>query len=418
MDMNSKKQYLRQLQKEYLRAYKKQKILLLDEAEKRTGQNRKYLIRKLSAKTIWDKPKRLRTSRPRQFGSDLINYLVKLWDIFDHPCGQRLEPLIKEELSRLRLLDEISVTDEQAEKLSTMSAKTIDLLLAHEKEVRQLNEKYSKKKNPLLYQQIPTKMSDGWNREVLGQIQIDGVEHCGQTVIGQYANTISHTDVSSHWWEGEAISGKGQMRTFEAIKSARKRFPFNWVEIHPDNGTSFINYFIYDYAKEEKLEFSRSRPYQKNDNCFIEQKNSQNVRKVFGYVRYDTDKELKLLNDLYHHELRLYKNFFQPVMRLESKERDKGHIKRKYQKAKTPYRWLMDSPETPLAVKKKLETEYNSLNPAELKRNIDVKLKLLARIYQEKHSPITAEKPVQEPAIKVTFSNYPTARLKLPVLTT
>ena len=418
MDMNSKKQYLRQLQSEYLKTCKKQKILLLDEAEKRTGQNRKYLVRRLSAKTIWDKPKRLPITRPRQFGSDLIIHLVKLWDIFDHPCGQRLEPLIKEELSRLRLFNEISVTDDQAKKLSIMSAKTIDLFLAHEKEVRQLNEKYSKKKNPLLYQQIPTKMSDGWDREILGQIQIDGVEHCGQTVVGQYANTISHTDISSHWWEGEAVSGKGQMRTFEAIKSARKRFPFNWVEIHPDNGTSFINYFIYDYAKKEKLEFSRSRPYRKNDNCFVEQKNSQNVRKVFGYVRYDTEPEIEILNDLYHHELRLYKNFFQPVMRLESKEREKGHIKRKYQRAKTPYRWLMDSQETPLAVKESLKAQYNSLNPAELKREIDAKLKLLAKTYQSKHNPITVEKPTQEPAIKVTFSNYPTARLKLPVLTT
>jgi len=418
MDMNSKKQYLRQLQKEYLETGKKQKVLLLDEAEKRTSQNRKYLIRKLSAKTIWNKPKRLRASRPRQFGSDLIIHLVKLWDIFDYPCGQRLEPLIKDELSHLRLFGEIGVTDEQAEKLSKMSAKTIDLLLAHEKEVRQLNGKYSKKKNPLLYQQIPTKMSDGWDREALGQIQIDGVEHCGQTIAGEYANTISHTDISSHWWEGEAVMGKGQSRTLTAIKAARSRSPFDWIEIHPDNGTSFINYFVYDYAKEEKLEFSRSRPYQKNDNCFIEQKNSQNVRKVFGYVRYDTDPELEILNDLYHHELRFYKNFFQPVMRLESKERDKGHVKRKYQKAKTPYRWLMDSPETPLAAKKKLEAEYNLLNPAELKRKIDAKLKLLANIYRTKHNPITVEKPLQEPIIKVTFLDYPTARLKLPVLTT
>ena len=208
------------------------------------------------------------------------------------------------------------------------------------------------------------------------------------------------------------------MRTLGAIKRTRTRFPFDWLEVHPDNGTSFINYIIYDYAKEEKLEFSRSRPYQKNDNCFVEQKNSQNVRKVFGYVRYDTEPELEVLNGLYHHELRLYKNFFQPVMRLGSKERNKGHVKRKYQKAKTPYRWLMDSPETPPEVKKKLEAGYNSLNPAELKRKIDTKLKLLAKIYQAKHNPISEEKPVQEPAIKVTFSNYPTARLKLPVLTT
>jgi hypothetical protein len=415
--MESKKQYLKALQKEYLKANKKQKGLLLDEAEKRTGLDRKYLTRRLSAKTHWDKPPRLKSTRPRQFGADLIVHLVKLWDIFDNPCGQRLAPLITEELKHLRQFGEITVNDEQAKKLLKMSAKTIDLLLVHEKEIRRLTLKYDKKKNSLLYQTIPTKMSDGWDRELLGQIQIDGVEHCGATAAGQYAVTISHTDISSHWWEGEAISGKGQHRTLEAIKLARGRFPFNWNEIHPDNGTSFINYFIYDYAKLEKLEFSRSRPYRKNDNCFVEQKNSQNVRKVVGHVRYDTDTEIELLNDLYRNELRLYKNFFQPVMRLEFKERSKGHVSRKYQKAKTPYKWLMDSEETPKEVKLKLETIYVTLNPAELKRSIDLKLKKLAKVYQVKQH-CTAENSEKEESIKVTFSLYPTTPVKLPVLIT
>jgi hypothetical protein len=415
MDMNSKKQYLRELQKEYLEASKKQKSDLLDEAVKRTGQARKYLTRKLSAKTRWDKPARSRATRPRQFGSDLIIHLVKIWDIFDKPCGQRLAPLIEDELSRLRQFGEININEDQAAKLLKISARSIDLLLAHEKEVRRLSEKYQKKRNPLLYQQIPTKMSSEWDRDILGQIQIDGVEHCGHTTMGQYANTISHTDISSHWWEGEAVMGKGQTRTLAAINEARNRFPFNWNEIHPDNGTSFINYFVYDYAKREKLEFSRSRPYRKNDNCFVEQKNSQNVRKVVGHVRYDTDFEINILNDLYRNELRLYKNFFQPVMRLESKERSKGHISRKYQKAKTPYKWLMDSKETPKEIKLKLEEIYVTLNPAELKRIIDLRLRKLAKVYQTKQNYEKENDPAEE-LTKVTFLNCRTAPVKLPVL--
>lgn len=417
MDMNSKKQYLQDLQKEYLKSGKKEKSLLLDEAVKRTGQNRNYLVRRLSPSTVWVKPRRATTTRSHQYGSDLLLPLVRFWDIFDKPCGQRLKPLIRDELPRLRLFKEISVTDQQADKLLKMSAKTIDLLLVHEKSVRLLNEKYREKKNPLLYQVIPTKMSDGWDREVLGQIQVDGVEHCGQTTAGEYANTVAHTDISSHWWEAEAVMGKGQRRTLEAIKTARPRFPFDWKEAHPDNGTSFINYYIYDYAKAEKLEFSRSRPYHKNDNCFVEQKNSQNVRKVVGHVRYDTELELEILNSLYRNELRLYKNFFQPVMRLESKERDKGHIRRKYQEAKTPYRWLMDSPKTPPEVKQKLEAEYNTLNPADLKRRIDFKLKQLAEVYQAKHQQVAEKSQPATPTI-VTFSNYPTAPVGLPVLIT
>lgn len=344
MDMNSTKQYLMELQKEYLKANKKQKGLLLDEAQKRTGQNRKYLTCRLSAKTRWDKKRKI-VVRPNQYTSDLILPLVGIWEIFGYLCGQRLKTSISDELERLRQFGEIKISDEQAQKILKMCPKTIDSLLSHKKEVKHLREQYNKKKDPLLYQKIPTKLSDEWDRNILGQIQIDAVEHSGQTTAGEYANTISHTDISSHWWEGEVAVGKGQRRTLTAIKSARSRFPFNWKEIHPDNGTSFINYFIYDYVNKNNLKFSRSRAFRKNDNCFVEQKNSQNVRKVVGYVRYDSPKEIEILTGLYRNELRLYKNFFQPVMRLEIKTRDKGHVYRKYQKAKTPYpqRGVFDS---------------------------------------------------------------------------
>lgn len=416
MDLSSKKQYLKALQKEYLKASRDGKKSLLTEAEKRTGLSRNHITSKLSPKTNWDKKRRAATTRSREYGSDLIIHLVTLWDIFDSPCGQRLKPLIRDELARLRNLSEILVSDEQAQKLLKMCPRTIDTLLTHEKEVRLLKEKYKTKRNPLLYQQIPTKMSDEWDREIVGQIQIDAVEHCGHTAAGQYANTIASTDVSGHWWEGEAVMGKGQERTLGAIVAVRARFPFNWKEIHPDNGTSFINYFIYDYSKAEGLEFSRSRPYKKNDNCFVEQKNSQNVRKVVGHLRYDTEEELAILNDLYRNELRLYKNFFQPVLRLEIKTRTKGHIYRKHQEAKTPYRWLIDSPDVPMEVKEKLTATYNTLNPAQLKRAIDTKLANLVKVYESKHQTVTETVVVKETKRKearLRFSNCPTTTVRL-----
>lgn len=414
--MYSIKQYLVDVQKEYLGAGKKQKSSFLDEAEKRTGQNRKYLIDRLSAKTNWNK-ERKNIVRENQYTSDLILPLVRLWEIFDCPCGQRLKSSIEDEFDRLRFFGEIKVSDQQADKICRMSSKTIDTLLSHEKEVRHLKERYDKKKNPLLYQKIPTKLSDEWDRKKLGQIQVDGVEHCGQTTVGEYANTISHADIASQWWEGEAVMGKGQRRTREAMNEARGRFPFNWIEIHPDNGTSFINYFVYDYAKESGLKFSRSRAYKKNDNCFVEQKNSQNVRKIVGHVRYDTIREVDILNNLYRNELSLYKNFFQPVMRLETKVRNKGHVYRKYQKAKTPYRWLMDSKETPEEVKRKLKQIYENLNPAELKRRIESKLNLLEKTYQAKHAANEQKQSLEE-TISVRFSNYPTGRVGLGSLIT
>ena len=408
MDMHSRKQYLEEVQKEYLKSQKLEKKKLLDEAESRTGMNRKYLIRRLSPKTQWKASTRKRR-RSQEYTSDLIAPLVELWDIFDEPCGQRLKPLINDELERLRQYDEIWISDEQANKLKTMSAKTIDRLLEHEKSVRIIETKYqTKTRTPLLYQKIPTKLSDQWDRSLLGQIQIDAVEHCGQSAKGDYCNTISTTDIASHWWEGQAIMGKGQTRTLEAIKTIRKRFPMSWVEIHPDNGTSFINYFIYDYAQKEGLEFSRSRAYHKNDNCFVEQKNSRCVRRTVGHVRYDTLKEMNILNDLYQNELRLYKNFFQPVMRLDMKERDKGHVYRRYQPAKTPYQYLMESTATPSEVKKDLKKQYDGLNPAELKRRITMKLELLEKVYKgnQYHDP------------KVTFLLDSTPAFRLPTSVT
>lgn len=413
MDMYSRKDYLKEVQKEYLSVDKLDKSKLLDEAIKRTGLVRKYLIRRLSAKTRWERLPNYHQRRSKEYGIDLIVHLVELWDIFNEPCGQRLAPLIHDELERLRYFNEILVSNKQSEQLKKMSAKTIDRLLEHEKSVRIIEIKYAKKNNPLLYQMIPTKMSDEWDRTKTGQIQIDGVEHCGQSAKGEYLVTVPTIDIASHWWEAEAVMGKGQERTLAAINMSRQRFPFTWSEIHPDNGTSFINYFVYDYAKKTNLEFSRSRPYQKNDNCFIEQKNSQNVRKIFGYARYDTQKEQAVLNDLYRNGLRLYKNFFQPVMRLELKQRYKGHIYRKYQEAKTPYRWLMDSSDIAEDIKQKLKVIYESLNPAQLKRDINTKLKLLSEICHTKEHRLT-----KIDDIKVTFSFDPTTELRLPTLVT
>jgi len=151
-----------------------------------------------------------------------------------------------------------------------------------------------------------------------------------------------------------------------------------------DNGSEFINQIFYKYCQREKLEFTRSRPYRKNDNAYVEQKNWTHVRKIFGYQRYDTYEELSIINDLYHNELRLYKNFFQPVMKLKSKERVGGRVKRKYEVAKTPYQRLMESGQIRDEVRDELQGIYLSLNPARLKRNIDAKLDKLYEAYAGK----------------------------------
>lgn len=178
--------------------------------------------------------------------------------------------------------------------------------------------------------------------------------------------------------------GKSQEHSFWALKEIRKRIPFDWKGIDSDNGPEFINQILCKYCQREKLEFTRSRPYRKNDNAYIEQKNWTHVRKIFGYLRYDTYEELAIMNGLYHNELRLYKNFFQPVMKLKSKERVGGKLKRKYEPSKTPYQRLLESGQIRDEVKDELNAIYLSLNPARLKRNIDAKLDKLYEAYAGK----------------------------------
>lgn len=143
-------------------------------------------------------------------------------------------------------------------------------------------------------------------------------------------------------------------RTFKALTNIRGRIPFNWLEIHSDNDSTFINWHLLRYAEAEGIEFSRSRPYRKNDNCFIEQKNSTHIRSSFGHLRYDTEKELEIINDLHRNEFRLYKNFFQSVMKLKEKTRVKEKVHRKYDVPKTPSQRVMKSDQISEKIKRQL----------------------------------------------------------------
>ncbi len=383
MDMHSRKEYLKRLQQRYFQCQsKKEKTSILDEYCKNTHQNRKYVISRINS-SFSSRPKEKR-KRKRIYDGYLKAALTKIWDIFDEPCGQRLAPLLKTEVDRLRQLEEIFICNEVAGKLKRISPRTIDRALRRQKEALHLNRKYRQKRNPLIYQKIPVK-AGGWDRSVPGQLQVDLVEHCGQSASGLFGNTVSVAEVAFGWWEGEAVLGKGQEASFDALKRIRERSPFNWVHVHPDNDKSFINWHLFRYCKTERIEFSRSRPYQNNDNNFVEQKNSTHVRAVIGHLRYDTEKELEVINSLYRGELRLYKNFFQPVMKLKEKIRDKGKVHRKYDTPKTPYQRIMESEKIPEENKKELRELYQRLNPAELKRKIDEKIHLLFKTYEEKN---------------------------------
>ena len=383
MDMHSRNEYLKVIRKSYIKAgSRKEKTQILDEYCRNTGQTRKYVITKIHKAEL--RPKQ-RKKRKETYGGQVRAALARIWEIFDYPCGQRLKPLLETELDRLRYLDEIEVPDNIALKLSMISSATIDRKLKHQREFLHLSRaKGGPKPGYILRQKIPIKLTE-WDTSIVGYSEIDLVVHCGSsTLCLPYVNTLSTTEISSGWWEGEAIMGKSQEYSFGALKQIRKRIPFDWKGIDSDNGSEFINQILYKYCQKEKLGFTRSRPNRKNDNAYIEQKNWTHVRKIFGYLRYDTYEELAIMNDLYHNELRLYKNFFQPVMKLKSKERVGGKVKRKYEDSKTPYQRLMESGQIRDEVRDELKDIYLSLNPAGLKRNIDAKLARLYKAYAMK----------------------------------
>ena len=404
MNMESRTQYLKQLRTEYLHIKsKRERGRLLNEAEKRTGLERKYLIKKLRPKSNLDRIKEDRRRRRSVYDSPVKTALATCWNIFDHPCGQRLKPLLVTETDKLRRLGELRCSDEVALKLKKIGFRTIDEKLKHTKEVERQKRKYHHKIHPLLYQKVPVRVFGEQDRSAMGNIQIDLVEHCGSSAAGEFVCTLSTTDIAHGWWEGEAIMGKGQERTLEGLSRARERYPYPWKGAHADNGTEFINWHLYRYCEKEKLEFSRSRPYKKNDNCLVEQKNWTHVKKLVGYLRYDTPKELGILNDMYRNELRLYKNFFQPVMKLTSKERKGGKIHRKYDSPKTPYHRVMESEHVFLKKKRGLQRIYESLNPAELKRTIDKELDMLYAAYQKKNTSRKVEPRKKRKPTTVSF---------------
>ena len=384
MDKTSKEQYMKTLRERYFMGSKKEKTKILNEYCRNTKEDRKYAIKKFNYKVKIKKPEE-RKKRKEYYDSYVKATLVEVWNIFDRPCGQRLKPLIDLEIDRLIKLKEVECSEEVREKLKKITSSTIDRKLKHEKEVLKFNLKYStKKKDMVLLNQVPIKTSIDLDRTLTGNIQMDCVEHCGGSVSGQYANTLTSVDIFSGWCENEAFLGKGQERTLKGIDKTRSRFPLSWREIHPDNGLNLLNWHVFKYAEENNINYSRSRPYMKNDNCFVEQKNFTHVRKPFGYLRYDTQEEIDILNDLYRNELRLYKNFFQPVMKLKKKVRIKGKIHKKYDKPKTPYHRLMESSQISQKTKQELKKVYDNLNPAKLKRNIDKKIKKLYEIYSKK----------------------------------
>ena len=402
MSLQSRIEYLKKVKPRYLKADKIEKINILDEFCKNTGYVRKYAIRRLAPQNAIEVPKVINRKRSCHYSNNDIYWLSKIWEIMDYPCGQRLESSLPEMIDVLISFNELAIPENVADKLKGIKSDTIDKRLKPYK--TKLRRKINSTTRPgsLIKKQIPIR-TISWDEMRIGCCELDLVAHCGDSAQGEFINSLTLTDMLTGWTENTAFLGKAQNRIISGLDDIQNRLPFLLKAIDPDNGSEFINWQLFNYCIQREVEFTRGRPYQKNDNAHVEQKNWTHVRKVFGYKRRETEYELNIMNDLYKNELRQYKNFFMPNVKLIDKKRIGLHgekIKKIYDKAKTPYQRVLECDQISEEKKEQLKKEYEQINPAALRREIIAKTNKLNNL------KINQPKIVIPLTSKVTFTNH------------
>ena len=377
MSQSSKRELVAAIRPRYLKANKTEKEHILNELIATTGYHRKSAIRVLQHDP---KPKGLhKPGRRKVYQGEVVQVLEQLWEICGRICSKRLQPFLPELVTVLERCHELSLSVETKTLLLAMSRATIDRCLKKARFTSPPRGLSTTKPGALLKQAIPIRTFTPWQEEHPGFLEIDLVAHCGTTTQGIYLNTLTATDVATGWTECLALANKTQVAVSQAIAQLRLDLPFPLLGLDSDNGSEFINDTLLRYCQREQITFTRSRPYQKNDQAHVEQKNWSVVRHTIGYDRLETPQELGLLRSIYS-DLRLYINFFQPVLKLVGKERVDGKTVRTYDRATTPYRRVLVLDSLPVAVKARVTAQYVHLNPVLLRASIDAKVAQLWKI--------------------------------------
>jgi len=381
MSLKSKRELLEVVRPRYLKASKVEKQKMLDEFTSATGYHRKYAIRVLkNQRQIQNRLKGKTKTYKTVYGGEVVQALEHIWEIYGQICSKRLQPILPEAIKVLERCEEIDLSKETKDLLLKISSASIDRCLRpiRSKSPHGLS---TTKPGSLLKNLIPVQTFTAWDEERPGFMEIDLVAHCGSTTEGQYLNTLTCTDISTGWTDITALAHRSQQIVSTAIHRMRQRLPFPLLGIDSDNGSEFINDTLYRYCLEEKITFTRSRPYQKNDQAHVEQKNWSVVRHTVGYDRWETEQELALLESIYD-DLRLYINFFQPSFKLIAKERIGNRTLKRYDTAKTPYQRVLERKDISIESKTRPMNLYLQLNPAELRRRIDQKTAKLWKIFR------------------------------------
>jgi transposase InsO family protein len=347
---------------------RKEKQRILDEFCETTGLHRKAAIRLLNRESGRG---RQAGGRPRRYGPQVLEPLRLIWETGDRMCGKLLAAVLPDILTALERHGELKLQDEVRGLLLRMSASTIDRLLKRQAtRLSNLVPRHKATTQQSLKQAVPVRTWSDWREVKPGSLQADLVFHSGESLEGFHLTTLCAIDVATGWIELEPVWGLGMNRVGGAIQHIAARLPFALQALHTDNGSEFINRGLIDWCKRHEVRFSRGRPYRKNDQAWVEQRNWQSVRRHVGYERYSSKAAYELLLKLYP-LLCLQMNFFRPVRKLTSKERQGARLTKRYDAPMTPFQRLLAAGVVGETSKARIGKQLLALNPAELQRSID-----------------------------------------------
>jgi len=350
---------------------------LITEVCEQWEYSRKHAIKLLNAKAGWGGDPNKKKGRPSLYGEEVGKVLWNLWKVSQQPCGKRLAPMISLWLPYYEE-DRGQLKKTIKEQLLKISLAQIDRLLAPRKAKAGVKGRCGTKPGGLLKTQIPIR-TNHWDVTRPGFLEADTVAHCGVSLEGDFIWSVTYTDIFSGWTTNRAVWNKGSDGIVKATRSVESLLPFELLGFDSDNGSEFLNNHLVRYFQErqKKVGFTRSRPYHKNDNAYVEQKNWTHVRQLFGYDRFGDIALLPLANEIYTDIWEPLNNFFKPCMKLLSKERHGAKIKKRYDKPLTPCDRLLQSEHITEEVKETLRCQRAALNPLKLARSLEEKLRAL-----------------------------------------
>lgn len=393
MARQSKREYLRSIHERYRRGQRTEKTAMLEEFCKVCGYNRKYAIWLLSRPLPRPSARRRRTQRSATYSKASIATLAKVWEASGYLCSQRLKAAMAQWLPWIKKHFEVSERLEQ--DLLAISARQIDRRLSPHKRTVKRRLYGTTRPGSLLKHMIPIK-TDHWDVTLPGYLEIDLVSHSGTSAAGEFIYTLDCVDIATGWVERQAVMGKGELGIVAALRDIEQRLPFPLRGIDSDNGSEFINHQLFNFcqrrAKNHTVQFTRSRPYKKDDNAHVEQKNWTHVRKLLGWDRYDTVEALKAINDLYE-QLRIFQNLFQPSMKLSTKTRKGSRVMRHYDQPRTPWQRLLKASGKPGEKIQALKADFENTDPFELSRHIELKLDALYGIARQRNGLLRDKAP-------------------------